>query len=129
MDVARKTAAGTVLTVLTAVCPCAALALNLSHDINQYASTAWTVRAGFFDSAIFRIAQTPDGYLWLGSEFGLFRFDGVRSIPWQPPAGHLADESVYCLLESAQRHSLDWRVCQPCLTRKTGRSSQAVGAQ
>ena len=33
------------------------------------------------------IAQTPDGYLWLGTEFGLLRFDGVRSVPWQPPGG------------------------------------------
>ena len=32
-------------------------------------------------------------------EFGLFRFDGVRSIPWQPPAGqHLPDRTSYSLL-------------------------------
>src|SRR5262249_51264095 len=30
-------------------------------------------------------AQTPDGYLWLGTEFGLLRFDGARSVPWHPP--------------------------------------------
>ena len=33
------------------------------------------------------MAQTADGYIWLGTEFGLLRFDGVRSVPWQPPAG------------------------------------------
>jgi len=32
--------------------------------------------------AIFGIAQTSDGYLWLGTEFGLLRFDGVRTTPW-----------------------------------------------
>jgi ligand-binding sensor domain-containing protein len=31
------------------------------------------------------MAQTPDGYLWLGTEFGLLRFDGVRNVPWRPP--------------------------------------------
>ena len=31
------------------------------------------------------IAQTPDGYIWLGTSFGLFRFDGVRVDRWQPP--------------------------------------------
>jgi signal transduction histidine kinase/ligand-binding sensor domain-containing protein len=44
------------------------------------------------------MTQTPDGYLWLGSEFGLFRFDGVRFIPWQPPAGQKLIDKPYSLL-------------------------------
>ena len=67
-----------------AFCRCA-LALNPSLDVNQYAHTAWTIRDGFFRSAIFSIAQTADGYLWLGTESGLLRFDGVRAVPWTPP--------------------------------------------
>ena len=43
-----------------------ALALNPSLDISQYAHTAWTVRDGFSLGTIFAMAQTPDGYLWLG---------------------------------------------------------------
>jgi signal transduction histidine kinase/ligand-binding sensor domain-containing protein len=75
------------------------LALNPSLDVSQYAHNAWTVRDGFFRGAIYTIAQTPDGYLWLGTEFGLFRFDGVRSVPWEPPAGqHLPSTDVYSLL-------------------------------
>jgi len=70
--------------VLLACCPCAS-ALNPSLDINQYAHKAWTVREGFFKGAITALAQTPDGYLWLGTGYGLFRFDGVRSVPLQPP--------------------------------------------
>src|SRR3954464_11646991 len=50
-------------------------------DISQYAHTAWTVADGFTKGAIYSIAQTPDGYLWLGTEFGLLRFDGVRTTP------------------------------------------------
>jgi ligand-binding sensor domain-containing protein len=57
--------------------------LNPSLDINQYAHTAWTVRDGFFKGLISSIAQTPDGYLWLGTEFGLLRFDGVRTVPFE----------------------------------------------
>ena len=72
--------------VFLTCCPCA-FALDPSLDINQYAHTAWKVREGFSKGIIFSIAQTPDGYLWLGTEFGLLRFDGVRSVPWQPPAG------------------------------------------
>ena len=44
------------------------------------------------------MAQTPDGYLWLGGEFGLFRFDGVRFTPWQPPAGQKLPDKPYSLL-------------------------------
>jgi signal transduction histidine kinase/ligand-binding sensor domain-containing protein len=72
--------------ILLACCHCA-FALNPSLDINQYAHKAWTVRDGFFKGSIVSIAQTRDGYLWLGTEFGLLRFDGVRSIPWQSPTG------------------------------------------
>jgi len=64
-----------------------AFALDPSLDIDQYAHTAWTIREGFFRGNIYAIAQTPDGYLWLGTEFGLLRFDGNRSILWQPPSG------------------------------------------
>ena len=69
-----------------AYCSCA-LALNPTLDVSQYAHTAWKVSDGFFAGIIFSIAQTPDGYLWIGTDSGLFRFDGVRSVPWHPPAG------------------------------------------
>jgi signal transduction histidine kinase/ligand-binding sensor domain-containing protein len=83
------------------VCCGVALALNPSFDINQYAHTAWTVRDGFFKGNVISIAQTPDGYLWFGTEFGLLRFDGVRSVPWQPPAGeHLPGSNIRRLLVS-----------------------------
>src|SRR5271157_1008901 len=63
------------------------LALNPSLDVSQYAHTAWTVRDGFSLGNVYAMAQGPDGYLWFGTEFGLFRFDGIHSSAWQPPAG------------------------------------------
>jgi len=48
--------------------------------------------------AIFAMAQTPDGYLWLGTEFGLFRFDGLHAVLWQPPAGPQLPKAPYALL-------------------------------
>ena len=84
--------------ILLACCPCAS-ALNPSLDINQYAHYAWTVRDGFFKAIITSIAQTPDGYLWLGTEFGLLRFDGVRPTPWEPPKGEqLPSSNILSLL-------------------------------
>src|SRR3984957_10445683 len=88
----------TLLIGLILACPCA-FALNPSLEINQYAHKAWTIREGFFKSTINAIAQTPDGYLWLGTEFGLLRFDGVRSVAWQAPAGErLPDPYISQLL-------------------------------
>ena len=72
--------------ILLAWCVCA-LALDPSLDISQYAHTAWKVREGFAKGQIVSVAQTPDGYLWLATESGLLRFDGVRAVPWQPPGG------------------------------------------
>ena len=86
------------LAILLACSPFA-FALNPSLEVGQYAHTAWTVRDGFSTGNIYAMAQTPDGYLWFGTEFGLFRFDGVRSVRWQPPAGqHLPDNNINSLL-------------------------------
>src|SRR5262245_393514 len=65
-----------------------AFALNPALDISQYGHTSWKVRDGFPKGQVLSIAQTPDGYLWLGTEFGLVRFDGVKNDPWRPPADH-----------------------------------------
>ncbi|HMD99242.1 MAG TPA: two-component regulator propeller domain-containing protein [Terriglobia bacterium] len=86
------------LGLLLACCRCA-FALDPSLDINQYSHTAWKVGEGLTNGTIKTIAQTPDGYLWLGTEFGLFRFDGVRSAPWQPPGNeHLPSNLIRKLL-------------------------------
>ncbi|MBV9251762.1 MAG: PAS domain S-box protein, partial [Acetobacteraceae bacterium] len=76
----------------------ALVALDPSLDVNQYAHTAWTAKNGFSLGNIYAMAQTPDGYLWLGGEFGLFRFDGVRYAHWQPPAGRDLPGKPYALL-------------------------------
>jgi len=62
-----------------------AQALDPSRAISQYAHTAWRNRDGYFASAPSAIAQTKDGYIWVGTIAGLLRFDGVRFTPWAPP--------------------------------------------
>ena len=81
-----------------ACCP-SAFALNPSLDVSQYAHTSWKIRDGFPKSEVSSIAQTPDGYLWLGTELGLVRFDGVRHIQWHPPANQaLPSNWIFSLL-------------------------------
>ena len=76
-----------------------AFALNPALDVSQYAHTPWKMRDGFTKGEILSIAQTPDGYLWLGTRFGLFRFDGLKNVPWEPPPGQqLLSSCIYSLL-------------------------------
>jgi ligand-binding sensor domain-containing protein len=52
--------------------------LDRNRTITQYVHEAWTTENGLPQSTIMAITQTPDGYLWFGTGFGLVRFDGVR---------------------------------------------------
>ena len=80
-------------------CACAK-ALNPSLDVSQYGHTAWKIRDGFTAGTAFAITQTPDGYLWLGTEFGLFRSDGIHFVRWEPPSGGHLPDKPYSLLVS-----------------------------
>ncbi|HEX6717940.1 MAG TPA: two-component regulator propeller domain-containing protein [Pyrinomonadaceae bacterium] len=90
---------GMVLTcILLASCP-SAFALNPALDVSQYAHTSWKIRDGFTKGEISSIAQTPDGYLWLGTELGLYRFDGVKNVLWRPPMNQdLPSSFIFSLL-------------------------------
>jgi ligand-binding sensor domain-containing protein/signal transduction histidine kinase len=76
-----------------------ALALAPSLDVSQYAHTGWTFRNGFLNGTVYAFTQTPDGYLWLGTQSGVVRFDGVRVAPLPlPPGQQLPSTSVGALL-------------------------------
>src|SRR5258708_321734 len=66
-------------TGLTLVCLVGeARALDPNHTLSQYLREQWTTDSNFPGGAIDAITQTADGYLWLGTEKGLVRFDGVN---------------------------------------------------
>jgi signal transduction histidine kinase/ligand-binding sensor domain-containing protein len=74
-------------------------AVDTSRHISQYAHTAWRLQDGVFNGAPNAITQTADGYLWIGTQAGLLRFDGVRFVQWTPPDGkHLPSSNVTSLL-------------------------------
>jgi signal transduction histidine kinase/ligand-binding sensor domain-containing protein len=80
--------------------PSSALAVDPPLQIAQYAHTSWTSREGANLGLVFAMAQTPDGYLWIAGSFGLFRFDGLRFVRWQPPDGQSLPSTAYSLLVS-----------------------------
>jgi signal transduction histidine kinase/ligand-binding sensor domain-containing protein len=52
--------------------------LDPSKALTQYVHRTWQTDSGLPQNSVLAIAQTPDGYLWLGTEGGLARFDGVH---------------------------------------------------
>jgi signal transduction histidine kinase/ligand-binding sensor domain-containing protein len=56
------------------------LALDPQAHLSQLGHTAWRVRDGAFSGAVNAMTQTTDGYLWIGTNNGLIRYDGVGFI-------------------------------------------------
>jgi len=74
------------ISLISLWCP-VALGLDASSSANSYAHTAIRMRDGFPKAPVVAFAQTPDGYLWLGTQLGLFRFDGVQGVAWPELTG------------------------------------------
>ena len=81
-------------------------ALDTSRQISQYGHTAWRIEDGVFAGAPNVMAQTTDGYLWIGTQAGLMRFDGVRFVSWRPPEGNELPSSRINSLLGARDGSL-----------------------
>jgi ligand-binding sensor domain-containing protein len=56
-------------------------ALDPQKTINQYGHNVWLKQYGLPANAVNVGLQGRDGYLWLGTSAGLFRFDGVSFTP------------------------------------------------
>jgi ligand-binding sensor domain-containing protein len=66
--------------------------------IDQMHHTSWTRKDGA-PSEILALAQTSDGFLWVGTREGLYRFDGLRFELYKSPDGKaLPDTNIQCLL-------------------------------
>jgi len=57
-----------------------AKAVDPNRRISQYGHTAWRMQDGVFNSTPNVIAQTTDGFIWIGTQAGLVRFDGSRFV-------------------------------------------------
>ena len=74
-----------------------ALALNPSRALSQYTRTVWTQEHGLPQDTVRAIAQTKDGYLWLGTDEGLAQFDGYDFVVFNKENGALPSNSVAAL--------------------------------
>lgn len=73
------------------------LALDPQKAISQYTHTLWTQEQGLPQDTIRAIAQTTDGYLWLGTNEGLARFDGYDFVTFTKDGGALPESAVTTL--------------------------------
>ena len=55
-----------------------AVSLNPRRALSQFIHDVWTSDTGLPQNSVLCIAHTPDGYLWLGTEAGLVRFNGLE---------------------------------------------------
>src|ERR1700722_15896999 len=91
--------------ILVAVALLAAVIRSVSGvepkaDLRDFAVRAWRSSEGFTDAPVTVITQTRDGYLWVGTGAGLFRFDGLNF--WRAPltkGGTNTEVSVTSLCE------------------------------
>jgi ligand-binding sensor domain-containing protein len=69
---------GALLLVFQAVAAGSAETLDLRRRLTEYAQQNWQLADGLPQNSVFAIIQSRDGYLWLATQAGLVRFDGVR---------------------------------------------------
>lgn len=58
--------------------PQAASALNPGDPLERYGRQTWQTESGLPQNTVHAIIQTPDGYLWFGTDGGLVRFDSYQ---------------------------------------------------
>src|SRR5437667_3852710 len=54
------------------------LALDSARDLSQFNRQVWLTENGLPQNTVHSIIQTKDGYVWIATEEGLARFDGVK---------------------------------------------------
>ena len=67
--------------LLAYCCVHAALAIDPARSLSQYVHEKWGPESGFPSGPVYAINQSRDGYLWIGTETGLIRFDGLNFTP------------------------------------------------
>ena len=99
VQVCRKLAPLVIL--LLAVAPAKLRPLELTTRLTQFAHRSWRTGDDGLMGTPQGIAQTTDGYIWISTENGLFRFDGMRFSKWTPLTGEsLPSLSLWHLLGS-----------------------------
>jgi ligand-binding sensor domain-containing protein/signal transduction histidine kinase len=78
----------------------AGLALDPHRALDHFGHRVWRTDSGLPQNTVHAILQTRDGYLWLGTDGGLVRFDGLDFVTFNSEnTPQLASDTVYDLLQ------------------------------
>jgi PAS domain S-box-containing protein len=77
-------------------------ALDPHRKFSQYVREKWSAGKGLPGGAVHAIAQSPDGYLWIGTEKGLVRFDGFTFLPVPPKSLLPQNDPILGLMTDAE---------------------------
>jgi signal transduction histidine kinase/ligand-binding sensor domain-containing protein len=77
-----------------------------SAALADYTITTWSENDGLPAGRVRAIDQDEDGYLWLATDGGLYRFDGVRFEPWGAPGARRLPAGIVTALTTARDHTI-----------------------
>src|SRR4029077_11540811 len=69
------------LSIALTIAPVPGRALDPDQPATRYLRTTFTVEDGLSSNVVNAILQTRDGFLWIGTDAGLNRFDGRHFMP------------------------------------------------
>jgi len=77
--------------------------LHTTNSNSAYQVKYWTTEDGLPQHQISCLKQTRDGYLWIGTHFGLSRFDGIRFTSFdESTTPEITNESIDALAEDSE---------------------------
>ena len=98
--------------------------------LGGYRVSSWMEEDGLPPGAIWALAQDQEGFLWIGCDTGLVRFDGVRFRTWQELGGaDLPSGPVHALIVARDGSMWAGFTDQPQIARLQGRSIALFGAK
>jgi signal transduction histidine kinase/ligand-binding sensor domain-containing protein len=82
-------------------CGLAGLALEPTTPLANYGRQTWVMENGLPQNTVQALVQTRDGFIWLGTEVGLVRFDGTSfQVFDRNSSPALPSSDIRCLLET-----------------------------
>jgi signal transduction histidine kinase/ligand-binding sensor domain-containing protein len=90
-----------ILTAFLLGCALVGHALEPSTPLANYARQTWVMENGLPQNTVQALVQTKDGFIWLGTEVGLVRFDGNSFQVFDKNSSPaLPGNDIRCLLET-----------------------------